>query len=482
MKIWEINVFILCVFLLLLGIYFVFPKDGLQLGPCKLKFASFGEEKNDTTIEKVDVDSLLQTMENTFVMNVSDSLLDSLSYYKEFLTKSELRIYLPENDYCYFDTIFQSFEEAKKKSKTYRILHYGDSQIEMDRISGILRQHLQEKFGGSGVGMVPAIQRIPIRSFAQNFSGNFTRYIVYGDSTTRRASHRRYGPMAQFASVEEHGNLSFSAKEKTPASKFSKVSLLVGHNSDNFSAQLYSDTIINEIKRREQSNEVLSLVWNMKETTSRAKLKLTGDAEIYALLFDGDGGVAVDNIPLRGCSGTIFTRINEEVLRQSFDKMDVKLIILQFGGNMMPVIKGQQTIDDYMKRLEKQFALFRRVSPDSKILFIGPSDMSRKENGEYVTWRFLPELNEAIKQTALRNGIAFWNMFETMGGENSMAQWVRHNPPYAVGDHIHFTAQGAKEIGTLLSKSILTYYDFYCLRKNLPTDFVQNFIFDTQIE
>ena len=480
MKIWKINIFILSVSILLLGLYFVFPKNGLQVGPCKLKFASFEELKTDTVIEKVDVDSVLQTMENTFVMSVSDSLLDSLHYYKKFITESSLRIYLPGDDYCFFDTIFQSFENAKYEGETYRILHYGDSQIEMDRISGVLRNHLQHRFGGSGVGMVPAIQRIPTTSFSQTFSGNFTRYIVYGDSTTHRASHKRYGPMAQFSAVDGSGVLFFSAKEKFPESKFSKVSLLVGHNSNDFSAQLSCDTVINEIKRREQSDEVLSLVWNLKETASHAILKLIGDAEVYALLFDGNGGVAVDNVPLRGCSGTIFTRINEEVLRQSFGKLKVSLIILQFGGNMMPVIKSQKTIDDYMMRLEKQFALFRRVVPEAKMLFIGPSDMSRKENGVYVTWRFLPELNEAIKQTALKNGVAFWNMFETMGGENSMAQWVRHNPPYAVGDHVHFTAQGAKEIGTLLSKSLLTYYDFYCLRKDLPTDFVHEFIFDAQ--
>ncbi len=478
MKIWKINLFILSVALLLLGLYFIFPKDGIQCGGYKLRFASFEEQKSDTVVESVDVDSLLLTRENTFVMSVSDSLLDSLTYYKDFMTKSALRIYLPEDDYCFFDTIFQTFESAKKDGTTYRIVHYGDSQIEMDRISDVLRQHLQQRFGGSGVGMVPAIQRIPISSFSQSYSGDFLRYIVYGDSTTRRASHKRYGPMAQFATIDGHGVLSFTAKDKFPNSKFSKVSLLIGQNSDNFSAQLYSDTIINEIKRREQSSEVQSLVWNLKSHAQRATLKLIGNAEVYTLLFDSDGGVAVDNIPLRGCSGTIFTRINEDALRQTFDKLNVELIILQFGGNMMPMIKTQKTIDDYMLRLEKQFEFFRRVSPSSKLLFIGPSDMSRKENGQYVTWRFLPELNEAIKQTSLENGVAFWNMFETMGGENSMNQWVNHTPPYAVGDHIHFTAQGAKEIGSLLSKSILTYYDFYCLRKNLSADSVRNFIFE----
>ena len=40
-------------------------------------------------------------------------------------------------------------------------MHYGDSQIECDRITSLLRQRFQEEFGGMGVGLVPALQNIP---------------------------------------------------------------------------------------------------------------------------------------------------------------------------------------------------------------------------------------------------------------------------------------------------------------------------------
>jgi hypothetical protein len=67
-------------------------------------------------------------------------------------------------------------------------------------------------------------------------------------------------------------------------------------------------------------------------------------------------------------------------------------------------------------------------------------------------------------------------MFHVMGGENSMVQWVNHNPPLGGPDYIHFSNRGAAEIGTMLAHAFNTYYNFYKIRKSIPGDSVLNFI------
>ena len=45
-------------------------------------------------------------------------------------------------------------------------MHYGDSQIEADQISGRLRERLQKDFGGLGAGayaVIPATRKISIK-------------------------------------------------------------------------------------------------------------------------------------------------------------------------------------------------------------------------------------------------------------------------------------------------------------------------------
>ena len=93
--------------------------------------------------------------------------------------------------------------------------------------------------------------------------------------------------------------------------------------------------------------------------------------------------------------------------------------------------------------------------------------------GAQNPYRRLPELVDSLKAVSLRSGIAYWDLYRMMGGQNSMAQWVRHYPAYAGPDYVHFTPIGAKLVGETLSRSLLTYYDFYDLRKTLPADAVQ---------
>ena len=113
------------------------------------------------------------------------------------------------------------------------------------------------------------------------------------------------------------------------------------------------------------------------------------------------------------------------------------------------------------------------MAPQAKILFIGPSDMGKSVNGRIVTWPHLPEMVDSLKATVLRNDTAYWDLYRMMGGENSMVQWVKHRPAYAGPDYIHFTPAGARRVGEALSRSFLTYYDFYRLRKTLPEDRVK---------
>ena len=479
MKAYRTLLFILAVFLLLGAGWFVFPAEGVAVGDFNLRFPSYEEDRMDKP-EEIDVDAILDDVSKSLEMRVSETLLDSLEYYRDYLTVNPNRIYLPHDNYTYFDSLFLLLDHAKKDHRIYRIMHYGDSQIEMDRISSVLRQRLQEVFGGSGPNMIPAIQRVSTISVTQSYSGGLTRYAIIGDSTSRRASHGRYGVMTQFSQTSGQSNISFSKSKNSRAfdnaKEISRVSLLIGNNSEGFKASLKADTIKGETKVCTANSGVSLLTWELPVDVSRGTISMTGNAEVYAVLLDGDDGVALDNNPLRGCSGTIFTRVNKKVMQESFQLLNTRMIILQFGGNRMPSIYNSKSVSNYMSEIEKQINYFKEVAPQATLLFIGPADMGKSYNGRIGTWKGLPELNDSLRATALRNEVAYWDMFHVMGGENSMAQYVKHNPPLGSPDHIHFTFTGAQEIGNNLAKSLLVYHDFYQFRKDLPSESVAAFI------
>ena len=470
MKAKEVLAFIAGVMALLGLLWLVTPADGVNLGPLNLRFASYQRTLRDAHEQKVDVDSVLMAVENRFKMEA-----DTLSYYRRFFYENPDRIFLPGDDYHFFDPVFRQMEGAT--DHLVRVGHYGDSQIELDRISQDLREALQERFGGSGTGLFPALSNVPSASISKAASGGFTQYTMYGDSTTQRAGHNRYGILAQVVQLTGSGTLTLRGSKNKNAREgvktFESVSVLYGRG-ENLVVKATSGTEKPEPVVQKGENGVTLLTWRFSQPVEKATLTFQGNAEIYGIGADGNAGVAVDNVPLRGCSGTIFTRISKPLMTDSFALTDTRLIILQFGGNMMPMIRGAKQIEPYQEQIAKQIAYFHEVAPQAKILFIGPSDMGKSVNGRVVTWPHLPELVDSLKATALRNDAAYWDLYRMMGGENSMAQWVRHSPPYAGPDYIHFTPAGAQKVGDALSRSFLTYYDFYTLRKTLPAQRVQN--------
>ena len=167
MKAIRTLIFIFSVILILGVAWYFFPAEGLAIGNYTLRFPSYAEDMAPAQ-EEVDVDAVIDKVNKSFEMTVSDNLLDSMRYYRSYLKENPNRIYLPNDDYTFFDPLFKQLENADEEGKTYRIMHYGDSQIEMDRISSVLRQKLQEFFGGSGPNMIPAIQPVATISVSQH--------------------------------------------------------------------------------------------------------------------------------------------------------------------------------------------------------------------------------------------------------------------------------------------------------------------------
>lgn len=477
MKAHRILCFIISVFVLLGAGWLVFPEEGLKVPGTTLRFASLSGAAAELHEEKVDVDNVLSDLEQSFRL-LPGSVQDSLLFYKDYLENNRNRIWLPEGDYSYFDETFALLENAKNSGKTYRIMHYGDSQIEMDHITGMFREKMQRLFGGSGPGMIPAQQNVPGVSILQTASGDISRYAIYADSTSLKSAHNRYGVMCFYSKCTGNATITFRQTRHSYAQEgvesFSKVNVLIGNSSANLSVTLKCDGSEAQKKSLESAVEGMTMLsWELPDNIKKGTLTFSGSAEIYAITLDGGAGVAVDNDGMRGCSGTIFTRINSEQLRQSYKMLDTKLIILQFGGNAMPSISGAKSISNYTGKIVKQLDYLKNAAPDAKLLFIGPSDMGKSVNGKIQTWPRLEELNDSLKTTCLRHGVAYWDLFNVMGGTNSMSQWVKHSPPYAASDHIHFSQRGSDIIGEALASSFETYFNFYRLRKTLSGKIIE---------
>lgn len=391
------------------------------------------------------------------------AFLDTLNFYQRFASKSSARIYFPQDNVHVMDNLIATLQKCGK-GEVVHILHYGDSQIESDRITGFIREKLQQRFGGNGPGLCPAMQPIASYTVAQWASDSLPRFIADGN-LRQKLSDDHYGVLAQMAKLNGKITLNYtirnSNKVYSKAKKFSQIRLLVGNTSANFSAKLRWGKKDSTQVIENAMPEMSVLTWRLDTMVSEVKLDLAGTAEIYGVSLDGRTGVSMDNIPLRGSSGTFFTKISSHLLSTSMRELNVKLILLEYGGNYTPHIYSMDRVKKYKDMIAGQIKYLKRQCPNAMIILIGPADMTKKIDGELQTYPFLEENIQGMKEAALENGAAFWNMYEVMGGRNSMIKWVDHVPAWAASDYIHFTPTGAGRIADMFVQSFMNYCDYY---------------------
>jgi hypothetical protein len=79
---------------------------------------------------------------------------------------------------------------------------------------------------------------------------------------------------------------------------------------------------------------------------------------------------------------------------------------------------------------------------------------AKKENGEIDTLATLPRLVTTEAKIALDMNVAFFNTFEAMGGQGTMARWYASEPRLVGADFIHPMPAGAKIVGELLFSAL----------------------------
>lgn len=459
MKTYKTVIFIFCVLAGLAVICIFFPSGGFTIGNIKFEFPKLAEVLATSDAgEGHEAQSVDQEVQDQ---------LDALHTAKQkefddFCKNSPTRIYMPQNNTAYLDPLFEALDNAK--SKTVRILHYGDSQLECDRMTSAIRELFQSQFGGCGVGMVPAVQTIGTYTLGQSVSPALNRYCAYGPASFR-ASHNRYGPMAAMSRVDGSATFSFTPRgaDKFPhAQNFQKISVAMRGTGTMRVNALDSSFELTPSTASDSCLRLYSV--SLPRTASKASLTISGHMDVYGIMLDGTRGVAMDNVPMRGCSGTIFTTINRSSFAPFFKEQNVGLIILQYGGNSVPYLNGEKSIATYKKQIKAQIALFRQMAPEARILFVGPSDMSTRRSGVMQTYPHLPEVVDALRQAANEEGAAFWDMYSAQGGHNSMVQWVKARPQLAGSDYIHFTPLGAEKMSQILYDTFQLYYKFYRFR------------------
>lgn len=346
-------------------------------------------------------------------------------------------------------------------ARTVRLIHYGDSQLEGDRITMNLRDKLQKSYGGAGFGYV-ALSPLVAPS-ALNFKSveGLARKTVFGRRDTS-IHDGVYGHLASFSLLEQskEDSTQYAAEvefEKRNwgyrlARNFKTVRMSLQAQAPLSARVWVADTLYST---RVFPKGRWSLALDVPEVDAfKLELSSTAPARIFGISFESPTGVQVDNVAMRGASGMMFRKIDGAQLQADLQREHYKLIIMQFGGNAVPYLKDEAHAQRFARAAGRQVAYIQRLYPQAAILYIGPSDMARKEGLNMESYPLIPALKLALRNEMLSRGAGYWDLYDVMGGEGSMVQWVEAEPALAVKDYIHFTPKGASWVGKRLAAAL----------------------------
>ena len=468
----AIFLFGFCVTVLILIISELLPEE-TKVGALTFSSPDYRKWLSPDTVKYKDISAIIASVDTTdFQLELETQPVHEHSENAQTGSLDNDRRISSENNYAFGypagqDTLlfpfFRALNQMSHRNKPVRILHYGDSQIEADRITSTIRNHMHRNHGGQGIGLLPVVPVADVAiTFQQNVSPHWRRFSILDRNSEELQINNRFGISGNFVrflpynsedTVAHIGLLPYYGGYRN-VQTFTHVRLLYGQTQRPFTA------VINQVNTQVLTahNMVSSAWWRFEVPQNSFDLLLASSdlPDLYGITLDGERGVAVDNLPLRGSAGLDFSRMDTAQMAQIFNMMDVEMLILQFGANVVTNFFGNP--DFYANRFARQLHLLKSLKPGLIIIVVSANDMSQNTPDGYKSYPNIDKIRDAQRKAAFEAGCVFWDLYEAMGGENSMPSWATASPPLAQRDFVHFTVSGAKIVGELFCRAWTSEY------------------------
>lgn len=345
--------------------------------------------------------------------------------------------------------LMKSLSEIKNgKKKKIRIAYFGDSMIEGDLLTQTLRKLMQKEFGGSGVGFLPLdCVSADFRITARTKNSGWSEYNFKNSNTELYPSgHVFYSDQGDFTAVNYDIQNPLPIEKSLICGKVLKDNVIFFNNQP---INIQSESLVNRINLSYDDNKTINL-----------KVK-DNSIPVYGVSFESESGVILDNFSYRGITGIELSKIETTLLESIAKNNPYDLIIFQYGVNLL-FRPNDVNFNYYERAFNKVLNKFKSAFPNSEFLLISTADRAFRYNGEYKSAIGIDSLVKTQATLAYESGIAFYNQFESMGGKNSIVEWVNKTPSLAGRDYVHPNARGAEFLAEYFFEALMNDYKKYC--------------------
>lgn len=342
--------------------------------------------------------------------------------------------------------------QKREQGAITRIIHYGDSPTTSDLITGDVRSFLQHRFGDAGHGFVLA-------------DNPWAWYHHSG--VTIHALGWRMLPASHFDAEDGLfglGGVTFSGSppahttfvfDRARASQF-EICFLQRPGGGEFTVSA-GERMLGRVTTGGESTSPGFARFVVDPPAAEVDIQVVqGTVRWFGVIAEGPGpGVVYDSLGLNGGSITVLARIfNQAHWTEQLRHRRPDLVIVNYGTNEASFAGFIE--HEYAGELHEAIRRIHRAVPDASILIMSPMDRGqRTASGEIETMPTIPKLVEIQRRAARDTGCAFFDTFDAMGGEGTMARWYGAEPRLVAADLIHPFGSGGRIVASLFTREIL---------------------------
>lgn len=347
------------------------------------------------------------------------------------------------------------------------IVQIGGSHIQAGTFSGQIRTRLQQLDGemNAGWGFM-----FPYRIAHTNSPfGYFIRYSGYWQSCRNIEKRKNdllgVGGISATTMSDKASLTILLEKENKLGYQFNKVRVMCNNTEANYSVTVDNSLILQKAEgdgfvEFQLNTWVDSLKISIQKTNNKP-----GRFTLYGLITESaPNGFLYHSIGVNGAHVPAFLRC--QLFEKQLAQLKPDLVILGLGINDAYGRRFSQ------KRFEEHYSelieRIREAAPNTAIIFT-------TNNDSYLYRRYVnkngTKVEESMFNLANKYQTGVWDMFEVMGGLNSIVLWHKYH--LAQYDRIHFTHEGYSLLGDLFFSALMQDFENYTYRKEETTQLMQ---------
>lgn len=351
----------------------------------------------------------------------------------------------------FFRKLDRQYENGNENLNIY---HFGGSHIQADIWSNNLRENFQHSlpFNNAGRGFFFPFRLIKSNGSPIILSSHSGKWEGYRNSVNyHQGPFGLLGARAELLDTSSVINIWFK-NPRNQFDSFQEIDLFFEDSSDNYDITLIVDStiLICSEKLEGHIKYQLSSAIDSLSFSIVKKENIESKFSLFGFCFNNNKyGISYHSIGVNGASVPSYLRCVN--LEKQLDLMPPDLVIFSIGIN--DAYENNFSKESFIKNYDTLIQRIYSVNPEAAILFTTNNDSyyQRKYPNERVY-----QAKEAMVYLAKRKKLAIWDMFEIMGGLNSIQKW--HSDGLAKKDLLHLNYKGYNLIGDLLFEALMEAY------------------------